>query len=107
MINVKKNLREMIRQSGLEYKELAARLDVSPQALSNWLCRGNSISVDHVERITAALGYRAIDALTYPAKYIDSADRLNECPLYHLNPELFKGISTKLTCNNNNERAHD
>lgn len=94
----------MIRQSGLEYKELAARLDVSPQALSNWLCRGNSISVDHVERITAALGYRAIDALTYPAKYIDTADKLAECPLYHINPDLFKQVPTHIY---NNERAHD
>lgn len=93
MINVRKNLRDMVRKSGLEYKELAAKIGVSPKTLSHWFCRGSSMSVEHVELICKGLGVRAIDALTYPAKYVDSEDKLKECPLYQINPELFKAFT--------------
>lgn len=56
MLDVKKAIKHLILDKGIKVNELATRLEMKPQALSNWLYRGDIPKVSTTDEILAELG---------------------------------------------------
>lgn len=57
MLDAKKAIKHIMLEEGIKVNELADRLDMNPQILSNWLYRSDSPKVSKLEEILGALGY--------------------------------------------------
>lgn len=57
-LDVKKAVKILTIEKGIKIRDLAERLDMTPQALSNWLTRSDSPKVSKAEEVLEHLGCR-------------------------------------------------
>lgn len=62
------NLKFVLNEMGLKPTDLAARLEMSPQAISNMINKPGGISTDTMDKIAGALGLKGPDLASYDFK---------------------------------------
>lgn len=74
MIDIQKNIRAILAERGIMQKQLAAKLGMTDQALSNWFTRKDDLSFTQIQRICEAAGVEIVDVVTYPDKYVKESE---------------------------------
>lgn len=74
MIDIQKNIRAILSERGIMQKQLAAKLGMTDQALSNWFTRKDDLSFTQIQRICEAAGIEIVDVVTYPDKYVKESE---------------------------------
>lgn len=74
MIDIQKNIRAILAERGIMQKQLAAKLGMTDQALSNWFTRKDDLSFTQIQRICEAAGIEIVDVVTYPDKYVKDSE---------------------------------
>jgi transcriptional regulator with XRE-family HTH domain len=120
-------IRETLKEKGISIKELAARMGVTPSAVSQLLAN-NNLSVSQLERIAAAIGVDVMDLFAqdfsfingyveagdniYPVKsreqfisLIDKIDGIVHIPSYSLKETLRNSVKDFCICSVNNNKS--
>lgn len=66
------NLKDRIKKSKYNQKELASELGVKPSAVSYWINGNNSPDIEMIAKICDLLNIRFSDLITYPPCEIDN-----------------------------------
>lgn len=70
MIDIQKNIRAILAERGIMQKQVALKLGMTDQALSNWFTRKTDLTFTQVQRICEVSGIELVDVVTYPVKYV-------------------------------------
>ncbi|MCR5040074.1 MAG: helix-turn-helix domain-containing protein [Bacteroidales bacterium] len=71
---------ELIRkEKGIKQEVLAEILGIKQPAYSNYISRESDITWSRLLQISNAFGMDVIDVITYPVKYIPSAEQCESC----------------------------
>jgi transcriptional regulator with XRE-family HTH domain len=65
-------IRQGMRRNGLSYRGLARQMDVSPEAIRNWL-NGSRITIDRATRLAPLLGLTTRELLGGPRRPVREA----------------------------------
>lgn len=79
MIDVKKNLKQILEERGIMQKQVALALGISDQAISNWFNGTEDVKLRKITQICEAAGVSVIDVLTYPVKYVPESQAKPDC----------------------------
>ena len=63
MINIQQNLKAIIKERGLSYKEVAQKAGISSQTMSNWLNRNADMTFTQITQICESSGISVVDAV--------------------------------------------
>lgn len=78
MIDIKANIEAVRKERLIGQKEIADKLNITPQAYSNWMTRSADLPFDRITQICEVMGVSLIDVITYPEKYVPSSEQ-KEC----------------------------
>ncbi|MDD6747168.1 MAG: helix-turn-helix transcriptional regulator [Paludibacteraceae bacterium] len=70
MIDIQKNIRAILADRGIMQKQVALKLGMTDQALSNWFTRKTDLTFTQIQRICEVTGVELVDVVTYPKKYV-------------------------------------
>ena len=79
MIDVQENIRAILKDKGVLHKEVAYKLGMTEQGLSNWFTRKTDLSFSQITRICEVSGINIVDAITYPVKYVPEETKNPVC----------------------------
>lgn len=69
MIDIQQNFKSIFMERGILQKNVAQRLGITEQTLSNWFTRKNDLTFLQIQRICEAADISIVDAIIYPDIY--------------------------------------
>ena len=96
MINIQQNLKAIIKERGLSYKEVAQKAGISSQTMSNWLNRNADMTFIQITQICESSGISLVDAVSYPKKYIPVDDINPACEECRRKDEIIENLTELL-----------
>lgn len=79
MIDIQKNIRAILADRGIMQKQVALKLGMTDQALSNWFTRKTDLTFTQIQRICEVTGVELVDVVTYPEKYVPENQAKPDC----------------------------
>lgn len=103
MIDLKENIKEIIKKCGKTQAGVASKLGINQGSLSERISKNGGIKFETLSSIADILGVPVIDIITYPDKYVKETPSCQKCEelrleIKHLNEyiELLKKQNSKL-----------
>lgn len=103
MIDLKENIKEIIRKCGKTQAVVASCLGINQGSLSERISKNEKIKFKTISDIADVLGIPVIDIITYPDRYVKETPTCDKCEelrleIRHLNEyiELLKNQNTRI-----------
>ena len=103
MIDLKENIKEIIRKCGKTQAVVASGLGINQGSLSERISKNEKIKFKTISDIADVLGIPVIDIITYPDRYVKETPTCDKCEelrleIRHLNEyiELLKNQNTRI-----------
>lgn len=103
MIDLKENIKEIIRKCGKTQAVVASSLGINQGSLSERISKNEKIKFKTISDIADVLGIPVIDIITYPDRYVKETPTCDKCEelrleIRHLNEyiELLKNQNTRI-----------